>query len=96
MSKLVPLLIAPVLALVLLAGCGSDDEEDEVTTSAAVTAEDCTPEKLETLEPGKLTVATDSPAFPPYFVDDDPTNGKGFESASRTRWPSSSGSARPT
>ena len=31
--------------------------------------------------PGTLTVGTDKPAFPPYFVDDDPTNGKGFESA---------------
>ena len=30
---------------------------------------------------GQLTVGTDKPAFPPYFVDDDPTNGKGFESA---------------
>ena len=28
-----------------------------------------------------LTIATDKPAFPPYFEDDDPTNGKGFESA---------------
>ena len=26
-------------------------------------------------------MATDKPAFPPYFVDDDPTNGEGFESA---------------
>ena len=31
--------------------------------------------------PGTLTVATDKPAYPPYFEDDDPTNGKGFESA---------------
>ena len=30
---------------------------------------------------GTLTVGTDKPAFPPYFEDDDPTNGKGFESA---------------
>jgi len=30
---------------------------------------------------GELTVGTDTPAFPPYFEDDDPTNGKGFESA---------------
>ena len=30
---------------------------------------------------GQLTVGTDKPAFPPYFEDDDPTNGKGFESA---------------
>jgi polar amino acid transport system substrate-binding protein len=26
-------------------------------------------------------VATDEPAFPPYFEDDDPSNGRGFESA---------------
>jgi polar amino acid transport system substrate-binding protein len=26
-------------------------------------------------------VATDKPAYPPYFEDNDPTNGKGFESA---------------
>ena len=31
--------------------------------------------------PGTLTIGTDSPAYPPYFVDDDPTNGQGFESA---------------
>jgi len=31
--------------------------------------------------PGTLTVATDKPAYPPYFEDDNPTNGKGFESA---------------
>jgi polar amino acid transport system substrate-binding protein len=30
---------------------------------------------------GQLTIGTDKPAFPPYFVDNDPTNGKGFESA---------------
>ena len=28
-----------------------------------------------------LTVATDNPAYPPYFEDNDPTNGEGFESA---------------
>ena len=32
-------------------------------------------------EDGQLTIGTDSPAFPPWFVDDDPTNGEGFESA---------------
>ena len=34
-----------------------------------------------TKKDGVLTIGTDKPAFPPYFVDDDPTNGKGFESA---------------
>ena len=31
--------------------------------------------------PGTLTIGTDSPAFPPWFEDDDPANGRGFESA---------------
>jgi polar amino acid transport system substrate-binding protein len=29
----------------------------------------------------QLTIGTDKPAYPPWFSDDDPTNGKGFESA---------------
>ena len=41
----------------------------------------CTPDKLDTHNSGKLTVATDSPAYPPYFASNDPTNGRGFESA---------------
>ena len=36
---------------------------------------------METHTAGELTVATDKPAYPPYFEDNDPTNGKGFESA---------------
>ena len=55
------------------------EHEEEIT--AAVTAEDCQADQLDTLNSGTLTVATDSPAFPPYFEDDDPTNGEGFESA---------------
>ena len=31
--------------------------------------------------PATLTIGTDSPAYEPWFVDNDPTNGKGFESA---------------
>ena len=33
------------------------------------------------ITPGKFTVGTDKPAYPPWFVDDDPSNGEGFESA---------------
>ncbi|MDQ3729269.1 MAG: ABC transporter substrate-binding protein [Actinomycetota bacterium] len=64
------------------AGCGDDDESSESgDKSSSVSPEDCTAEQLETLEPDTLTIATDDPAFPPYFEDDDPTNGRGFESA---------------
>jgi polar amino acid transport system substrate-binding protein len=75
----IPLLLLTVLAL-LAVGCG-DDEEPAEDDAVAVSAEDCQADALETVEPGKLTVATDKPAYPPYFIDDDPTNGKGFESA---------------
>jgi polar amino acid transport system substrate-binding protein len=75
-------LLALALALGVLAGCGDDDSSsEEEGTTASASAEDCQADDLETLKDGTLTVATDSPAFPPYFEDDDPTNGKGFESA---------------
>lgn len=43
--------------------------------------DECAPENLTLVNSGQLTIGTDSPAYPPYFVDDDPTNGQGFESA---------------
>jgi polar amino acid transport system substrate-binding protein len=48
-------------------------------TSSAAGA--CTKSTLALHSPGVLTVATDSPAYPPYFEDNKPSNGKGFESA---------------
>ncbi len=41
----------------------------------------CEKEDLTLVQEGVLTIGTDSPAFEPWFVDDDPTNGEGFESA---------------
>jgi polar amino acid transport system substrate-binding protein len=41
----------------------------------------CATDQLELVNDGQLTVGTDTPAFPPWFVDDDPSNGQGFESA---------------
>jgi polar amino acid transport system substrate-binding protein len=35
----------------------------------------------EVIAKGKLTIATDSPALEPWFVDDMPSNGLGYESA---------------
>ena len=74
----VTLVLAVALAL-LAAACGSSSDED--TGSTVASASDCTPAQLDTHTKGELTVATDKPAYPPYFEDDDPTNGKGFESA---------------
>jgi polar amino acid transport system substrate-binding protein len=71
----------------LLAACGGSDDESSAggsaTTQAAAepAAADCAKAGLTLQTPGKLTVGTDKPAFPPYFEDDDPANGRGFESA---------------
>ncbi len=83
MSKLrIPTLLLCACALSIFAGCGSDDDSDDSgSDTGAVSLSDCTPDQLQTVADGKLTVGTDKPAFPPYFEDNDPTNGKGFESA---------------
>jgi polar amino acid transport system substrate-binding protein len=72
-------LVLPLLLLVILvaAGCGSSGD----STDTSATASTCKPGQLPTTEGGVLTIATDKPAYPPYFEDDDPANGEGFESA---------------
>jgi polar amino acid transport system substrate-binding protein len=71
-----------VAAMAVLTACGSDDDDDGGGGSGgAQQANACAKDQLELNNPGQLTVGTDKPAFPPYFVNDDPTNGKGFESA---------------
>src|SRR3954454_20029118 len=67
---------------VALAACGSDDK----TTAGSSTptpdkAAACGKASLPLKTPGQLTIGTDKPAYPPYFENDDPANGKGFESA---------------
>jgi polar amino acid transport system substrate-binding protein len=59
----------------------TDSGEPTESPEATETQADCGPESPDLFQPGQLTVATDSPAYEPYFVNDDPTNGKGFESA---------------
>jgi polar amino acid transport system substrate-binding protein len=79
-ALLATLLVPAALAL---GACGSDDENSASTTPtpAATKASACEKSNLALERPGQLTVGTDKPAFPPYFEDDDPTNGNGFESA---------------
>ncbi len=73
------------LALALTAACAPADSEGDADDASAAPAPaslaDCKPADLPLLKAGTLTIATDDPAFEPWFVDGDPTNGKGFESA---------------
>lgn len=76
------LLLCLAGAAVFVAACGSSDDTSSDSTSAStVSLADCTPDTMDTLKSGTLTIGTDKPAYPPYFEDNDPTNGKGFESA---------------
>jgi polar amino acid transport system substrate-binding protein len=77
----VRVLIAIVLALALVVVACGEDEEPESAAQSTPAANACEKDQLQTFKDGVLTVGTDKPAFPPYFIDDDPTNGQGFESA---------------
>jgi polar amino acid transport system substrate-binding protein len=62
-------------AVVLAAGCAPAD------TNTPPAAASCVPGALPTRTAGTLTVGTDQPVYPPWYLDDDPTSGQGFESA---------------
>jgi polar amino acid transport system substrate-binding protein len=73
-------------AVALLGGCGTSETTSSSSSAAAAasstsSAAACTPATLPLHTKGVLTVATDSPAYPPYFESNKPANGKGFESA---------------
>lgn len=79
-------LAVPVLLTLAATACAPvDDEKDDTVADPAATGtaagEPCATDNLELVTDGQLTVATDKPAYEPWFVDDDPTNGEGFESA---------------
>ncbi|NDU74136.1 transporter substrate-binding domain-containing protein [Actinomadura sp. DSM 109109] len=72
--------LAGVAALALaVTACAPQDEESGASASKSPAS--CAKNKLPLKSPGKLTIATDKPAFEPWFKDDDPSNGQGFESA---------------
>ncbi len=74
------------------AGCGgsSSDSAGETTSTTSTSAASCDKGSLELVNPGQLTVATDNPSFPPWFIGTkadspwDPTTPptkKGYEAA---------------
>lgn len=80
----VSLLALIAAGALVLAGCGSTSEPDPAPEPGGNTTDDaasCEKDQLPLFADGELTIATDKPAYPPWFIDNDPTNGKGFESA---------------
>jgi polar amino acid transport system substrate-binding protein len=74
--------VAAVSAVTLagLAACGSSTT---TPTGTAAGGASCSYSSIqhELYQKGALTVATDKPAYPPWFEGNDPSNGKGYESA---------------
>jgi polar amino acid transport system substrate-binding protein len=89
------LVILPLVLTPLVACSPQDDDSgatatDDTATTAVPTeggtivtqeADVCAPDQLNLKTSGQLTIGTDSPAYDPWFNDNDPTNGKGYESA---------------
>ena len=69
--------IAALTAVLATAGCAPAEQKSAAPAGPA----NCDKASLATLKTGVLTFGTDQPAYPPWFVDDNPANGKGFESA---------------
>lgn len=75
---------ALLIAAAALTACAPQDSPSagaEPASGGAGSAADCAKGALATRTAGTLTVGTDKPAYAPWFSDDTPGNGKGFESA---------------
>ncbi len=66
-------------AVVGLVGCAPEDQP--ASTSSPSGADACGKDKLALKTPGTFSAGTDKPAYEPWFSGDDPSNGKGYESA---------------
>jgi polar amino acid transport system substrate-binding protein len=87
-SRLTRRTLAALLAVAALStACAPTDDKNTTVTkpsgsgSASASTDPCSKDSLQTKAPGTLTITTDKPVFEPWFVDDKPENGKGFEGA---------------
>ncbi|WP_246372636.1 ABC transporter substrate-binding protein [Nocardioides pelophilus] len=72
--------VATAVLAVAATACAAEEKAEDRTGDVAE-ADECAVEDLALQKEGVLTIGTDSPAYEPWFSDNDPTNGKGFESA---------------
>ncbi|MFI6805921.1 ABC transporter substrate-binding protein [Streptomyces luteogriseus] len=70
-----------VVAVAVLAAAVSCAPQPEEADKPSPAGNACAKGELATRTSGKLTIATDEPAYEPWFKDDKPANGKGYESA---------------
>jgi polar amino acid transport system substrate-binding protein len=70
-----------VLAAAVLVLAAAACAPEPVAAPPAAGGSSCEPGALPTLAAGTLTFGTDQPVYPPWYLDDDPASGRGFESA---------------
>jgi polar amino acid transport system substrate-binding protein len=58
---------------------GTEGADSAETSEAESQDLERTPQDPRLHEPGKLTVATSDPVYPPWMLNDDPASGEGFE-----------------
>jgi polar amino acid transport system substrate-binding protein len=83
--------IAVLAASAGLAGCASESSSSSAASgtsssasaAASASAASCSNSAIQSqlYAKGMLTVATDKPVYPPWFVNNKPANGQGYESA---------------
>ncbi len=73
------LIAAVIVAIAALSACSSVSGGPQ--SHPAPSGKDCTVDNLPLKNHHRLTVGTDHPVYPPWFDDNNPNNGKGFESA---------------
>jgi len=78
MRRIMPAVAAVAISAGLVA-CGSSSSSPSSSGTAAGCSNAAIQKDL--YKKGQLTVATDKPAYPPWFENNNPSNGKGFESA---------------
>ncbi|HYO60512.1 MAG TPA: ABC transporter substrate-binding protein [Actinomycetota bacterium] len=74
-------LAAILVAGLFLGACAAEEDEPSEPAAQGSEEETCHKTHLPVHTEGQLTIATDKPAFEPWFVGNDPTNGQGVESA---------------
>jgi polar amino acid transport system substrate-binding protein len=83
MRRIIVAAAATTLIGTAMAACGSTSSSTSGGTGAAGPGSNCSHSAIqkELYTKGVLTVATDNPVYTPWFVNNKPSNGQGYESA---------------
>jgi polar amino acid transport system substrate-binding protein len=75
--------VASAAVIAGIAACGSSSSSSPGAGSGGATTTSCSNSAIQQdlYQKGQLTVATDKPVYPPWFQNNNPANGQGYESA---------------